>query len=92
MNKPINRQFNLYFFYILSISLISLLLISYSHARPFGGMTASHINNAIKKQIRAAIVPILKSKKNKIQYPKKMYVSKSNRYLLLSMQGGYISL
>ncbi len=77
--------------YLLLITLAFLFLVPQSFARPFGGHVSSHISKAIKKQVRAAIVPTLKTKKNKIEYPKKMLLSKDKRYLALLMEGGYIS-
>ncbi len=85
-------QFKRYFININLLFIVSSLFISYAHARPFGGMTTIHVKNAIKTQIKAAIIPVLKTKKNKIQYPKLMQFSHSKRYLVLVMQGGYISL
>lgn len=92
MNFFIKNKYRFYSFCTMFITLLLLQCMSYSHARSFGHITAPHVSRAIKKQIRAAIVPVLKTKKYKIQYPKNMHFSKSKRYLVLSMQGGYISL
>ncbi|MCW8929721.1 MAG: caspase family protein [Gammaproteobacteria bacterium] len=80
------------FLYIAITAFVFLSLSSYVHARSFGGQLSSQISNSIKKQVRAAIVPTLTTKKNKIEYPKIMRISKDNRYLALTMEGGYISI
>lgn len=83
----------LYQVYLLIItSLIFLFVAGTSHARPFGaGNLSSQISSAVKKQVRAAIVPVLKTKYNKIEYPKQMLLSADNRYLAMLMEGQYIS-
>ncbi len=78
--------------YLSLLTLLLLFLLPPVFARSFGGNVSSHISNAIKKQVKAAIVPTLKTKKNKIEYPEKMLVSKDKRYLALSMEGGYVSI
>jgi len=82
--------------YSVRLLLILVLLFSFilsSYARPnFGGRVASQVSNAVKKQVRAAIIPTLSTKKNKIEYPEVMKQSSDDRYLALSMEGGYISI
>ncbi|MCP3852490.1 MAG: hypothetical protein GY694_20000 [Gammaproteobacteria bacterium] len=77
---------------MLSLVISVILFISMSsHSRPFGSNISSHVSNAIKKQVRAAIVPTLSTKKNKIESPTQMQLSKDQRYLTLLMSGNYIS-
>ncbi len=76
---------------ILMTVFIVFFLSSYAHARPFGGQLSSQVSNAIKKQVKAAIVPTLTTKKNKIEYPQIMRFSKDKRYLAMTMEGAYIS-
>lgn len=60
-------------------------------ARPFGMQTMTHINNAIKQQVRRAFIPVLKSKKEKIEFPQIMAFSKDYLSFAFLTEGGYIS-
>jgi len=84
------KKLNSYFFTIITFSIL-LYSISIVHARPFGMNTMSHINSAIKQQIRRAFVPVLKSKNEKIEFPKIMAFSKDYNSFAFLTEGAYIS-
>jgi hypothetical protein len=79
------------FVFLLAVAALCLSFALEAFSRPYGARVTSHISDAVRKQVRHAIVPTLKTKRNKIEYPQALYFSRDQRYLAQYMEGGYIS-
>jgi len=85
------KKINFYLFTMLTLFAYIGFVSMVAHARPFGMSTISHINSAVKQQIRRAFIPVLKSKNEKIEFPKIMAFSKDYNTFAFLTEGAYIS-
>jgi Caspase domain len=85
------KKITLYFFAFMHICLISGLICNV-HARPFAMQSIKNVSKAIKQQVRHALIPVLKSKKEKIEFPEIMTFSKDYQSFAFLTEGGYISI
>ncbi|MFK5985549.1 MAG: caspase family protein, partial [Pseudomonadota bacterium] len=79
---------------IITFAFFAMTLISVSslHARPFGMQSMSNIRSTIRNQVRQAFIPVLKSKYEKIEFPKIMAFSKNYQSFAFLTEGGYVSI
>ncbi|MBF0266339.1 MAG: caspase family protein [Gammaproteobacteria bacterium] len=79
----------------MKINIIPLLILLFFSgslvARPFGFQSVSHINNAIKKQVRQAFIPTLTTKNEKIELTRLINFSSDKQLISFLTAANYIS-